>query len=39
VSGAVRQLVAVSRRFEPDAERGALYAELRSRLAEHGNGA
>jgi xylulokinase len=32
VSGAVRQLVAVSRRFEPDARRGDMYAELRGRL-------
>jgi xylulokinase len=38
VSGAVKQLVAVSRRFEPDAERGALYADLRHRLAGRGNG-
>jgi xylulokinase len=33
VSGAVRELVAVSRRFDPDAERGALYAPVLSRLA------
>lgn len=32
VSDAVRRLVAVSHRFEPDAERGARYAELRHRL-------
>ena len=34
VSSAVDQLVAVSRRFEPDRERGAMYAPLRKRLAE-----
>jgi xylulokinase len=33
VSAAVVQLVEVSRRFEPDAERGALYDPLRRRLA------
>ena len=33
VSEAVAQLVAVSRRFEPDAERGAMYEPLRKRLA------
>jgi xylulokinase len=33
VSSAVDQLVAVSRRFEPDADRGAMYAALRGRLA------
>jgi xylulokinase len=33
VSSAVRQLVAVSRRFDPDAQRGAMYAGLRHRLA------
>jgi xylulokinase len=32
VSEAVRQLVAVSRRFEPDSQRGAMYAELGRRL-------
>ncbi len=32
VSTAVRQLVAVSRRFEPDRQRGAMYAELRNQL-------
>jgi len=40
VSDAVRQLVAVSRRFEPDAQRGGMYAELRHRLGSSvGNGA
>jgi L-xylulokinase len=39
VSSAVRDLVAVSRRFEPDAERAALYATLRQRLAARGAGA
>ncbi len=34
VSSAVARLVTVSRRFEPDAQRGALYAPLRQRLAE-----
>ncbi len=33
VSTAVAQLVTVSRRFEPDTERGALYAGIRRRLA------
>jgi len=33
VSSAVRQLVAVSKRFEPDAQRGAMYAGMRDRLA------
>ena len=33
VSSAVAQLVQVSRRFEPDAGRGALYEPLRRRLA------
>jgi xylulokinase len=33
VSSAVARLVKVSRRFEPDPERGALYAPLRKRLA------
>ena len=33
VSSAVRQLVAVSRRFDPDAERGSMYAQVLSRLA------
>jgi xylulokinase len=33
VSDAVRRLVAVSRRFDPDAERGASYAHVLSRLA------
>ena len=33
VSGAVRRLVAVSRRFDPDPERGAMYAQVLSRLA------
>jgi xylulokinase len=32
VSAAVERLVRVSRRFEPDRERGALYAPLRARL-------
>jgi len=32
VSVAVERLVSVSRRFEPDRERGALYAPLRARL-------
>ena len=32
VSGAVRRLVTVSRRFDPDPERGALYAQVLSRL-------
>jgi hypothetical protein len=40
VSGAVRQLVAVSRRFEPDTQRGGMYADLRRRLGSSvGNGA
>jgi sugar (pentulose or hexulose) kinase len=39
VSSAVRGLVAVSRRFEPDAERGLLYATLRQRLGARGAGA
>jgi xylulokinase len=33
VSSAVAELVTVSRRFEPDPRRGALYADLRGRLA------
>jgi xylulokinase len=33
VSSAVARLVAVSRRFEPDPPRGAMYATLRKRLA------
>src|SRR5207253_6803067 len=33
VSSAVEQLVAVSRRFEPDAKRGAMYADVRATLA------
>ena len=33
VSSAVGQLVTVSRRFEPDAKRGAMYADVRARLA------
>src|SRR6266849_282957 len=33
VSAAVAQIVAVSRRFEPSPERGALYHSLRNRLA------
>jgi sugar (pentulose or hexulose) kinase len=33
VSAAVAQLVSVSRRFEPDSERGELYEPLRKRLA------
>jgi xylulokinase len=33
VSAAVEQLVTVSRRFEPDLERGALYADVRHRIA------
>jgi sugar (pentulose or hexulose) kinase len=33
VSEAVAQLVNVGRRFEPDVNRGALYADVRSRLA------
>jgi sugar (pentulose or hexulose) kinase len=33
VSAAVAGLVSVSRRFEPDAERGAAYAVVRQRLA------
>jgi sugar (pentulose or hexulose) kinase len=33
VSAAVAQLVSVSRRFEPDLERGELYEPLRKRLA------
>ncbi len=33
VSEAVQRLVSVSRRFEPDAQRGAMYGELRERLA------
>ena len=33
VSTAVERLVIVSRRFEPDLERGALYADVRHRLA------
>jgi xylulokinase len=33
VSAAVAQLVTVSRRFEPDSQRGALYADVRRRLA------
>jgi sugar (pentulose or hexulose) kinase len=32
VSSAVERLVRVSRRFEPDTRRGALYAQVRSRL-------
>jgi xylulokinase len=32
VSEAVAQLVQVGRRFEPDHDRGALYADVRSRL-------
>jgi xylulokinase len=39
VSGAVTQLVVVSRRFEPNAKRGAMYAELRRRLARAADGA
>ncbi len=39
VSGAVRQLVAVSRRFEPDAQRGTMYARVRSRLGGRPDGA
>jgi sugar (pentulose or hexulose) kinase len=34
VSEAVAGLVTVARRFEPDAQRGALYAGVRTRLAE-----
>jgi len=34
VSEAVAELVTVARRFEPDAQRGALYAGVRARLAE-----
>jgi xylulokinase len=37
VSGAVRRLVTVSRRFDPDAERGAMYAQVLSRLAARRN--
>jgi sugar (pentulose or hexulose) kinase len=33
VSEAVAQLVTISKRFEPDTARGALYADVRSRLA------
>jgi sugar (pentulose or hexulose) kinase len=33
VSAAVEQLVSVSRRYEPDPQRGALYAGVRQRLA------
>jgi len=33
VSSAVGQLVTVSRRFEPDAKRGAMYADVRATLA------
>ena len=33
VSSAVAELVTVSRRYEPDAERGARYAGVRRRLA------
>jgi len=33
VSAAVAQIVAVSRRFEPDEDRGAMFAEVRGRLA------
>jgi xylulokinase len=33
VSSAVARLVTVSRRFEPDLDRGALYADVRRRLA------
>jgi len=33
VSSAIEELVAVSRRFEPDAMRGATYAAVRKRLA------
>ena len=33
VSSAVAELVTVSRRFEPDLERGASYADVRDRLA------
>jgi len=33
VSEAVTRLVAVSRRFEPDTQRGALYSAVRARLA------
>jgi len=33
VSKAVAELVGVSRRFEPDVERGALYADVRRRLS------
>jgi xylulokinase len=33
VSAAVAELVTVSRRFEPDTQRGALYADLRGRLS------
>jgi sugar (pentulose or hexulose) kinase len=36
VSSAVGQLVAVAKRFEPDAERGEMYADLRARLAARG---
>jgi xylulokinase len=33
VSEAVQKLVSVSRRYEPDARRGAMYGPLRERLA------
>jgi xylulokinase len=33
VSSAVSRLVAVSRRFEPDVDRGAMYADMQHRLA------
>jgi xylulokinase len=33
VSSAVGRLVAVSKRFEPDRDRGAMYADVRARLA------
>jgi xylulokinase len=36
VSSAVGQLVTVAKRFEPDAERGEMYADLRARLAARG---
>jgi sugar (pentulose or hexulose) kinase len=36
VSSAVGRLVAVAKRFEPDAERGEMYADLRARLAARG---
>jgi sugar (pentulose or hexulose) kinase len=39
VSDAVAELVQVGRRFEPDLQRGALYADVRSRLEAAGEGA